>query len=148
MHNDKKIVIGALLILLITMVSFDFLGFTGFNISEDSKVTKIIISPIEIKAGEDLTIKVIPGKSGVNRYINFYQGTVRKGKSGAICVSGYRCSEPITIVYPTSSAWEPGSYYAQVFDYYLGNYIKAEFKVTYPYNLNPRAKLYPSIYEK
>ncbi len=147
-NNEKKIVIGALLILLITMVSFNFLGFTGYNISEDSKITRIIISPKEIRAGEDLTIKIIPGKSGVNRYINFYQGTIRKGKSGSICVSGYRCSEPITIVYPTSSAWEPNNYYAQVFDYYSGNYIRADFKVTYPYNLNPRAKLYPLVYEK
>ena len=82
------------------------------------------------------------------RYINFYEGNIRKGKSGAVCVSGYRCSEPITIVYPTSSIWEPGYYYAQIFDYYSGNYIRADFTVTYPYNLNPRAKAYPSIYEK
>ncbi|MCX6711605.1 MAG: hypothetical protein NT139_01020 [Candidatus Woesearchaeota archaeon] len=148
MYDEKKIVIGALLILLITMVSFNFLGVTGYNINENSKVTRIIVSPTEIKAGQDLTINIIPGKSGVNRYMNFYEGTIRKGKSGAVCVSSYRCSEPITIVYPTSSLWEPGNYYLQVFDYYSGNYVKADFKVTYPYNLNPKARLYPSQYEK
>lgn len=126
MENNNKILVFAILIIAIAFLSFN-LDMTGDVIK--SKVTKLIVSPDKVRAGESLNIEINPGSYGVNRYVKFYtkEGDFMGSSNSliceprALCVDS-TCYEDVKMECKVPN-WEKGEYYASVLDHYSNEYV-------------------------
>ena len=104
MEKDNKILFGAILIILIAMLSLNFNDLITGNVSKES-VSKVIVSPSEVARGEVITVEVTPGPEGVyNRWAWIYNvrdgGDLRlTGTAKRMCGNQAVCYDPLTIIY-------------------------------------------------
>lgn len=142
MEKDNKILLGAILIILVAMVSFSFRGITGKAVSEK---TIVAVSPGSITAGESITIYVKPGSVGVEQMAYFYrEDGLRIPGTVSLCRSS-KCADEIKIDYKLVDSWDGNAdwpygeasrgYYLRVNDYRSEEYKTASFTVKRAYEL-------------
>ncbi|MEK6952906.1 MAG: hypothetical protein AABX29_07880 [Nanoarchaeota archaeon] len=126
MERESKIILGAIIIILIAIFSFN-LGITGFSVKEFSNIN---ISPKVLTSGSMILITVYPGLEGVNNNLNFYnaEDDLRKA-SIELCEGDYKCSEETTISHWVPDGWKPGVYYVKVYDYNRKDFIMEDFTI-------------------
>jgi len=115
MDKDNKVLLAAVLIILVALVAFNFGDITGKAVKDDGTV--IAVSPTTVKFGEYdtmklVTIKVIPGKDGVDTVMSLYMvdGFKVSGETVNICTDSI-CREEATLTYKLDSELKPGKYY-------------------------------------
>lgn len=128
MEKSSRILIGAIFILVIALVSFNYNSLTGQVIKSK---TMISITPKVINPGQKIYVTVNPGPKGVYKRACFYQAedNLRKGCTYRVCGGSYKCLDTSTFSFSTH-AWEPGIHYVKIFDYDLDDYVKAYFTIT------------------
>lgn len=127
MEKSSRILIGAIFILVIALVSFNYGSITGFTV----KQTEISITPNPAPSGQKIYVTVDPGPNGVYKRACFYQAedNLRKGCTYRVCGGSYKCFDVSTFSFSTH-AWEPGIHYVKIFDYDLDNYVEKYFTIT------------------
>lgn len=140
MEKDNKILLGAILIILITLVSFNFGDITGKVVKEGTVVS---ISPATVTAGDYITVYVKPGSKGVESSAYFYRidGT-RIPATVKLCGES-RCTKETTIRYKLTDSWDNNAdwaygitskgYYVKVQDWKVESYKTASFVVNRRY---------------
>ena len=102
MEKDNKILFGAILIILIAMLSLNFNNILTGNVSKES-VSKVVVSPNEVTRGEVITVEVTPGPEGVyNRWAWIYNAEKDlrlTGTAKRMCGNQAVCYDPLTITY-------------------------------------------------
>ncbi|MBI2498631.1 hypothetical protein HYV88_00140 [Candidatus Woesearchaeota archaeon] len=126
MERESKIILGAIILILIAIFSFN-LDITGLSVKEFSGMR---ISPKVVKSGSMILIMVYPGLGGVNNNLNFYnaEDDLRKA-SIELCDGDYKCSEETTISYWVPNNWKPGVYHVKVYDYNRKGFIMEDFTI-------------------
>lgn len=134
MQRENKVLFGAVLILLVAIISFSFAGITGQTVSS-GEVTKLSIDKSIITAGDLIKLTIKPGSDGTGQDIDFYSAKddTRAAESAAQICGQYKCFNDVTVEFMVPGSWE-GDYYARVADKYYENlgkekYIKAYFSV-------------------
>ena len=118
MDKDTKVLLMAVVIILVALVSFNLTDLTG-KVTKGSTAT-ITVSPSVVTFAKNevakmVTIKVSPGKEGINRKLEFY--IVRSGSTDTrvgtesvnICRTS-TCYEDVTVSYRLNSGLS-GKYY-------------------------------------
>ena len=127
--KEKEIILGAILIFVITIFMLSF-GITGHSVK--SCVTKINLEPTMVSNNDELQITIQPGKDGIPNKLSFYKlgdnGYTYVGQSSELC-NDVICKNPTVYFFVIPENYEYGDYYAQVFDYYSGEYVIARFLV-------------------
>lgn len=128
MEKSSRILIGAIFILVIALISFNYGSITGKSVIGK---TEISITPEAIDSGEKIYITVKPGTHGVYKKACFYQAedNLRKGCTYRVCGDSYKCFYSSTFSFSTTN-WDPGIHYVKIFDYDLDDYVKAYFTIT------------------
>ncbi|MBS3151276.1 hypothetical protein J4443_02765 [Candidatus Woesearchaeota archaeon] len=127
----NKILIGAIAIVLIALIGFNFNSITG-NVVGNLK-PDVTVFPGTVKAGEKINIKVKPNKGCVDPEIGFYfsgklsDGTIRSsgGRKGVVThKGGYKVCKgnglildkdgTFTVGYRTEPNWD-GEHFAKIF---------------------------------
>lgn len=127
MNKSNRILIGAIFILVVALVSFNY-SITG-NIIKDKTV--VSISPEVINSGQKIYITVNPGPKGVYKKACLYHASnnLRKTCTYRVCGGTYKCLDTSTFSFGTHSL-ESGIYYVKLFDYNINDYVKAHFTIT------------------
>jgi hypothetical protein len=129
--ENKNILLGAVLILLIALVTFN-LDITG-EITKPT-ITKITVQPTTVQQGDKITITVTPGEKGANRNLYFMVGNYRRLISNLFCresgLSTGRCLKPETMTFVIPVSWKPDIYSVAVYDFGIKDYVRADFTVT------------------
>ncbi len=136
----KKTIAGLIIILLIALISYNYDSITGaltrdwqLQGTENYRETQITIEPSEARAGQTVSLTIIPGSEGARKEMTVhYQNGIKKDSSRTWCNIGYereeirsatkivrsfKCSEPKTINYRIPAAFAPGDYYIRIYDY-------------------------------
>lgn len=126
--NDRKILILAFFLILISFFSFNYSKITGNVVSEDF-VSSLSVNPKSLDSGDVISIKIIPGQAGVDSEIKFYRasGELRISTLSANVCKYSKCYEKSVInkrVYLDS-----GSYYVWIKDVYTDRPIMAQFTI-------------------
>lgn len=134
MQKENKVLFGAVLILLVAIISFSFSGITGQTVSS-GEVTKLYVDKSIVTAGDMIKLTIKPGSDGVDQDIDFYHANddTRVAQSAAQVCGQYKCFNDVTVEFRVPGSWE-GDYYVRVADRYyesLGKekYVKAYFSV-------------------
>jgi len=133
--KNKNILLGAVLILLISLVTFN-LDITG-NVATPT-TTKITVIPTTVQQGDKITITVTPGEKGARRNLYFMVGNYRRSISNLFCKDESRmsnkCFKSETMTYIIPVSWSADVYNVAVYDYGIKDYVRADFTV----NQNPK----------
>lgn len=136
----KKTIAGLIIIVLIALVAYNYDTITGFMVrpwqlqgQEPYRETQINILEPEARAGQKITVEIIPGSEGAQKLITIHsQNGAKKDSTSTWCnigytreeirsatkiVVSYKCSEEKTFEYRIPSAFIPGDYYIRVYDY-------------------------------
>lgn len=136
----KKTIAGLIIIVLIALVSYNYESITGFMVrpwqlqgQEGYSETQINILTPEARAGQKITVQIIPGNEGAQKLMTIHsQNGAKKDSSRTWCNIGYereeirsatkivhsfKCSEPKTFEYRIPAALIPGDYYIRIYDY-------------------------------
>ena len=130
--ENKNILLGAVLILLIALVTFN-LDITG-KVAQPS-ITTIMVSPTTVQQGDKITITVTPGEKGARKNLYFWVGNYRKAITNLFCKeqtksrSSGRCFEPETMTYSIPTSWKQDTYSVAVYDFGIRYYVRADFTV-------------------
>lgn len=128
--ENKNILLGAVLILLVALVTFN-LDITG-KVSTPS-ITKITVSPVTVQQGDKITITVTPGEKGARRNLYFWVGNYRRAVTNLFCKDetqqSNKCLKPETMTYSIPVSWQPDVYSAAVYDFGIKDYVRADFTV-------------------
>jgi hypothetical protein len=128
--KEKDIILGAIVIFVITIFTLSF-GITGHSVKYG--VTKLEIEPTMVSNNDELEIIIQPGKYGVPNTLSFYKlgdnGYEYIGQSSELC-NDIKCTNPTSYFFVIPENYEFGDYYAQIFDYYSGEYIRTRFLVS------------------
>ena len=125
--DNKVLVIGLLVVFVIALVVLNFGRFTG-SVTRIGGTT-VKVEPETIRAGEPITISVVPGKKGTYNQYAVCDGDndVCQAKPRMAC-GQFKCVKPVTDVYKTWANWE-GIHYVKVFDYDTKEYVRAYFTI-------------------
>lgn len=114
MDKDNKVLLSAVLVILVALVAFNFGDITGKAVESN---TVIAVSPTSVSFGEYdtiklLTIKVSPGKDGVDTkmYLHQENGFRVGGETVNICPDSL-CYDEVTLTYKLDSGIESGRYF-------------------------------------
>ncbi len=135
--ENKNILLGAVLILLIALVTFN-LDITG-KVS-NPVITKITVEPTTVQQGDKITITVTPGEKGARKNLYFMVGNYRRMISNLFCKeqnknrSSGKCFNPETMTFMIPVSWKPDVYSVAVYDYGIRDYVRTDFTV----NQNPK----------
>lgn len=136
----KKTIAGLIIIILIALVAYNYDTITGFMIrpwqlqgQEAYRETQITITPEEAKAGQKISIEIVPGNLGAEKEITIHSSNGAKRdstrewctigyereeiRSATKIVQSFKCTEPKTFLYRIPSSFKPGDYYIRVYDY-------------------------------
>ena len=103
MNKDNKVLLGAILIILVALVSFNFGDITGKAVSEGSIVA---ISPKTVTAGEYINVYVKPGSKGVEKLAYIYrEGDIRMAGTISLCRTS-KCEEEVDVKYKILDIWD------------------------------------------
>lgn len=130
---------GLIIIVLIALVSYNYDNLTGLMTrdwqlqgKDAYRETKITIEPTEAKAGQRISLNIIPGSEGAKKLMTIHSaGGIKKDSTSKWCNIGYereeirsatkivsfKCSEPKSTTYRIPSAFKPGDYYIRIYDY-------------------------------
>lgn len=147
----NKIIIGAVAIVLIALIGFNFNNITGNVVG--SLVPDVTVYPSTVKAGEKINIKVKPNKGCVDPEIGFYFSgklsdgsmTSSGGRKGTVThKGGYKVCKgnglildkdgTFTVSYRTEPGWD-GEHFAKIYywkDRNTKDYVNARFNVLPP----------------
>ena len=129
--ENKNVLIGAVLIILVALLAFN-LDITGQ--ATKGAMTSISVSPTTIRAGDSLSVSIIPGSNGAEEKLYIYAqdedgNLMRKEDGFNYCRgSGATCTKAVTFSYLTYESWIPGTYFAQINDK-SGKAALAEFTI-------------------
>lgn len=131
MNKDNLILSGAVFVLiLLGFVAFLQGNFTGSLIKTEESQTKVIVLTKEIKAGDYVEAKIIPGPRGVEKTIEIFRGGDNHRKTSFYEYNAKsRYWDPITIDYKTYASWEPDVYYIVVHDIASGKTSRDSFEI-------------------
>lgn len=132
----NKLIIACIIIVLMAFISY-----TG-NITGKSTVldqikgtvpyseTQIIINPVEAKAGQSISVTVIPGSDGAKKVMTIHsKNGINKDSTSEWCNLGwtrkqqlqgaesFKCIQTNTFDYRIPSSFKPGDYYIRLYDY-------------------------------
>jgi len=135
--ENKKIGIMVLIFaagLLIGGLSQDITGQATRGLRE----TTVSVSPSSVNPSEEISISIIPGSKGTERYVYIYtlsdDGSlrVRRAVTQRFCAHTNTCKEPTTITYRIPASFSPGNYGAAVKDVATKKQVWGTFKVANP----------------
>ena len=140
MEKDNKVLISAILIILVALVSFNFGDITGKAVKEN---TVVAISPLEVTAGETITVYVKPGSNGVEKLAYVYSKKgIRLPGTISLCRSS-KCEDVLSVEYKIIDTWDNNEgwdfrekskgYYVKVIDSRTEDYSTASFTVKRKY---------------
>ncbi len=142
MEIKKPVLVTSIaMVFVIGLVLGSFTGInnmiTGQGVRRD-RLTTISVEPALVPADGRLTITVVPGSKGAEKYVYFYsigdmgQLRVRMDVSQQFCPHNNRCKDPQTFEYKIPSAMNPNIVYAAtVTDVLTDEKVKALFEVGY-----------------
>jgi len=140
MNKDNKVLLGAILIILVALVSFNFGDITGKAVSEGSIVA---ISPKTITAGEYINVYIKPGSKGVEQLAYLYREDGARLPGTINLCSTSKCDEEINVKYKIIDTWDNNEkwdineitkgYYIRVNEYKQDSYKTASFTVSRKY---------------
>ena len=136
----KKTIVGLIIIVLIALVSYNYDSITGLMSrdwqlqgQESYRETQINIESPEAKAGQRISVTIIPGSLGARKEMTIHSASgLKKDSSREWCNLGYereeirsatkivhsfKCTEPKTFDYRIPAAFIPGDYYIRIYDY-------------------------------
>jgi len=96
--DDRKVVVFAVLLILISMISFNFDKITG-QVTSSDYVSSISVNPQSIVSGGVISVTVNPGREGINQKLVFYfadTGLRIANMDINVCRS-YKCFEEVTV---------------------------------------------------
>lgn len=130
-----------------SIISYKAFGLNELQQKRGSNpVTIISITNRTISAGGYLNLEINPGIRGARKDIRIYEvneegkGIVKKGSGKALISnvcgqgfsSGFKCFDTVQVrPIRTGADWRPGLYAVKMFDYYLNDYVSAEFTIAY-----------------
>jgi len=128
MDRENRIIVGTVFVIFIAIISSNF-GISG-QIIRNSE-TEIKVAPDAVYVGQKVYIDIYPGSLGVNQKISFYQAedNLRKDSTYIVCGVNFKCYDDTSFSYVIPTSWEPGIYFANVYDYGTKSYVKQEFTV-------------------
>ena len=96
MDKNNKILLGAILLIFVTLLSFNINTITGEITKENKKVPSVTVSPKVADAGERVTVSVWTGADGINRKACLYDDNSRVTCTNRVCSedtdnSYYKC---------------------------------------------------------
>ncbi len=128
MENESKILLGAILIIVIAIFSFNS-SITGFGM-KNVYTSTIKISPKVVLNNDKIFITVYPGPEGANNNLNFYNAEDDLRKSSIeLCGGDYKCMDETTVSYWIPNGWKPGVYHVKVYDYDRKDFIIEDFTI-------------------
>src|SRR3989344_1560392 len=122
-----------LFVIALLVISFfitaDLTNLTSTSILDiTGSAASIILSPATIEQGQTLKITITPTKSGVYKYLYFYDTSNMLQDTIAMSCTGNICYRKETLQYTVNLI--PGNYYLAIYDYSLNDYIRVYFTVT------------------
>lgn len=135
MEKDSKIFIIALLIIfIIVFVSLNFNDITGKAVEQTSPILVTVSSNEDsvnefIRAGSPMYINVKTTKARFHRTIKIYDSDDHYLTRVDIRHCSIYCHEDDSVSYRSSTDWEPGIYYARIFDYTNKEFVKGYFTI-------------------
>ena len=132
MDKNNKILLGAILLIFITLISFNVNTITGDLTKEGKKVPSVTVSPKIAVPGERLTVSVWTGADGINQKACLYDENSRVSCTSRVCSDSpenldraYKClsteKEQVKFNFVTSTSLPSGIYSVCVWDYELAS---------------------------
>ena len=128
MDKNNRVLIGAVLLIFVTLLSFNLTSLTGSS-TKEGKVPSVSVSPNVAEAGDRLTVSVISGELGVNEKACIYDGNSRVACTSTVCNNNvqkenrhFKCLSSVNQIQfniATSTSLESGVYSVCVWDYDL-----------------------------
>lgn len=133
----KKVVLAIIILIFMAFISYNYEKITGqATVLDQIKGTKpysetqIIIDPVEAKAGEKISVTVVPGRDGAKREMTIHsENGINKDSTSEWCNLGwtrqeqlagaesFKCTMEKTFDYRIPSSFKPGDYYIRLYDY-------------------------------
>lgn len=134
--NKPTLIATVVLVFVVGLIFGSFSGLSGTTgqVSRDFS-SQIRVSPKLVGGGDSLTITVMPGSEGAERYVWFYDitpsGTLgsRKASSQQFCPHTNTCKETVTFSWRVPTGWQTGLYAATVTDVATGQKARADFRI-------------------
>lgn len=130
MDKNNKILLGAILLIFITLLSFNLNTITGDITKEGKKVPSVTVSPKVVAPGERVTASVWTGAGGISKKACIYDHNTRVFCVNRVCSDspvdrGYKCystdKEQIKFSFVPSTSLSDGVYSICVWDYELAD---------------------------
>lgn len=151
MDKSNKILVAAVLLIFVTLLSFNLDTITGSS-TKEKQVRSVSVSPSVVEGGSRVTVTAYTGKLGMNKQACLYDSNSRVACTYQACDENqdnraYKCystqNKPVKFTFTTSSSLEPGIYSICIWDYELAKqkldagensrergYVCGEFTIT------------------
>ena len=127
--SPKSWFVGAVLLVLLSFVAFNFTQITG-KITKQPSVTEVTVDPDTFMAGSYINANIIPSKACARRLIHIFDSSGIRKATVETRKSHSRFCDPITVRWKTPSTFQ-GTYTVAVYDYGLKEYVRTNFTVVY-----------------
>jgi hypothetical protein len=132
LDKNNKILLGAILLIFMTIISFNINTITGDLTKEGKKVPSVTVSPKVVVPGERVTVSVWTGADGINERACLYDDNSRVACTNRVCSDSpenldraYKCystgKEQVKFNFATSTSLPSGIYSICVWDYELAS---------------------------
>ena len=122
MDKNNRVLIGVILLIFITLLSFNLTSITGLS-TKGKTVPSVSVSPKVAEAGERLTISVWTGKLGMHEQACLYDTDSRVSCTRRACSGNYKCystdTKQVSFNFAPATSLTPGVYSVCVWDYEL-----------------------------
>ncbi len=122
MDKNNRVLIGAVLLIFVTLLSFNLDTITGLS-TKDKNIPSVSISPKVVQPGSRITVTVWTGKLGMNEKACLYDSNARVSCTNNACAGNYKCystdKQPVSFNFATSTSLDSGVYSLCVWDYSL-----------------------------
>ena len=129
MDKNNKVLLAAILLIFVTLLSFNIDSITGLS-TRSTQRSSVSVTPKVIEAGQRITVSVISGSLGVNEKACIFDSNSRVACTNTVCNDNpqkenrhYKCSssktDSIKFNFATSSSLPSGVYSVCVWDYEL-----------------------------
>ncbi len=129
MDKNNRVLVAIILLIFVTLLSFNLDTISGSTI-RDSDKPSVTISPkvVEEGSGQRVKVEVITGKFGVNERAYLYDHNSRVATTNSVCNDNvektnrhYKClgdaKSPVTFYFSLATSLPPGIYNICVEDY-------------------------------
>lgn len=127
MDKNNRVLIAVILLIFVTLLSFNIDTISGFQ-SKEARKPSVEITPKVVYSGQRITIEVKTSKLGVNEKATLYDSNSRVATTNTVCNSEleknnrhYKCisdeKSPVKFNFALSSSLPEGVYNVCVWDY-------------------------------